>query len=149
MTSAVDIRDDGPMIVATVLLPGCAPERALAAFTDPEILTTWWRGTLTAELVPGGDYIVDFAAIGARLTGQILTFEPANSLEFTWSWDGQPPDSTVLITAEPGREPRSALLTVRHGPHGNDEVGQAAHQEHWEGWEFFLPRLVAALSAES
>ena len=89
--------------------------------------------------------MVEFAAIGARLTGQVLTFEPARSLEFTWSWDNEPPDSTVVITAEPGNEPDSALLTLKHGPHLDDTLGRVAHQEHWEGWEFFLPRLVKEL----
>ncbi len=63
MSSAVDIRDDGPMIVATVVLPGCPPDRALAAFTDPAVLANWWRGNLTAGLVAGGLYTVDFPAI--------------------------------------------------------------------------------------
>ena len=69
MSSAVDLRDEGPMIVATVVLPGCPPERALAAFTDPAVLATWWRGNLTADLVPGGEYTVAFPAIDATLTG--------------------------------------------------------------------------------
>ena len=50
----VELRDEGPMIVATVRLPGCSPERAPSAFTDPDLLATWWRGELTAELAPGG-----------------------------------------------------------------------------------------------
>jgi uncharacterized protein YndB with AHSA1/START domain len=146
MTGEINIRDDGPMIVATVLLSTCTTDRALTAFTDPKLVTRWWRGDLTAELAPGGDYIVEFAAIGARLTGQVLSFEPAESLEFSWSWDNETPDSTVLITTEPGPEPESVLMTVKHGPHDDDDaVGRAAHQEHWEGWEYFLPRLVAEL----
>jgi hypothetical protein len=43
MSDAVDIRDAGPMIVATVLLPHCTPERALAALTDPAVFSRWWR----------------------------------------------------------------------------------------------------------
>ena len=52
----IDLRDEGPMIVATVPLPDCTPDRALSAFTDPDLLASWWRGALTAELVPGGEY---------------------------------------------------------------------------------------------
>jgi uncharacterized protein YndB with AHSA1/START domain len=144
MSDAVSIRDEGPMIVATVLLPDCTPERALAAFTDPAILARWWRGELTASPLPDAPYTVDFPAIPATLTGQILTLKPGR-FEFTWSWNEEPPDSTVLITAEPGLEPGSALMTVRHGPHDDDSAGRAAHQEHWDGWEYFLPRLVTAL----
>jgi uncharacterized protein YndB with AHSA1/START domain len=136
------------MIVATVLVPGCTPDRALAAFTNPEVVSRWWRGELKTELMSGGDYIVEFAAIGARLTGQVVSFEPTQSLEFTWSWNDDPPDSTVLITTEPGLESGSTLLTLTHGPHGDDETGRLANQEHWEGWEFFLPRLLAELRAQ-
>ncbi len=34
----VTVVDAGPMVPATLLLPGCPPERALAAFTDPATL---------------------------------------------------------------------------------------------------------------
>jgi uncharacterized protein YndB with AHSA1/START domain len=145
MADAIDIRDDGPMIVATALRPDCTPERALAAFTDPARVSSWWRGHLTAELKPGGDYIVEFAAIPAKLTAQILSFDPGNSLGFTWSWNNESPDSTVQITVERGPDATSALLRLKHGPHSDDEPGRLAHQEHWDGWQYFLPRLVAEL----
>jgi hypothetical protein len=35
------------MVRATLLLPGCPPERALAAFTDPATLRQRWGGELT------------------------------------------------------------------------------------------------------
>lgn len=59
MTGEINIRDDGPTIVATVLLPNCTPVRALTAFTDPKLVTRWWRGDLTADPVEGGPYTVD------------------------------------------------------------------------------------------
>ena len=43
----VTVVDAGPMVRATLLLPGCPPERALAAFTDPATLRQWWGGELT------------------------------------------------------------------------------------------------------
>jgi uncharacterized protein YndB with AHSA1/START domain len=145
MSDAVNIRDDGPMIAATVVLPHCTPDRALTAFTDPAVLSQWWRGNLTAEPVEGAAYTVDFPAISATLTGHVLSFKKGRSLTFTWSWNNDPPDSTVLITANPGAEPDSTLLTLTHGPHGDDESGRLAHQEHWDGWQYFLPRLAGEL----
>jgi uncharacterized protein YndB with AHSA1/START domain len=147
MTAEINIHDDGPMIVATAVVPSCTPDRALAAFTDPGVVTHWWRGELTPDPVKGGPYTVNFPAIPARLTGEVLRLEHGK-LEFTWSWDDAPPDSTVTITTEPGHEPNSALLTLKHGPHKEDAAGRVAHQEHWEGWELFLPRLVNALRAQ-
>src|SRR5258708_15676568 len=39
-----ELRDEGPMIVATVRLPGCSPERAPPRFPDPDLPPTLWRG---------------------------------------------------------------------------------------------------------
>lgn len=143
----VTIADSGPMIVATVLLPGCEPGRALAAFTDPAVLARWWRGELSADLVTGGRYTVSFPKIPARMVGRVVTYVRGRSLEFSWAWEGEDePPSTVTIRAEPAAAGSSAVLTVEHGPHGEDEAGRKAHAEHWEGWEYFLPRLPAAVS---
>ena len=145
-SGTVELRDAGPMIVATVRLPAAAPGRALAAFTDPVVLARWWRGELTAELVPGGEYGVAFPAIGARLAGRVLSYVPGRLLEFSWAWDGDDgPPSAVSVRAEPAPGGPGAVLTIEHGPHGRDEAGQKGHAEHWEGWEFFLPRLASAI----
>jgi uncharacterized protein YndB with AHSA1/START domain len=139
--------DAGPMIVATVRLAGCGAGQALSAFTDPAVLTRWWHGELTAELVRGGEYSVAFPAIPARLAGRVLRYRPGRLLEFSWAWEGDDgPPSTVVVRTEPGDGDTSAVLTIEHGPHGSDEAGRIAHQEHWDGWEFFLPRLPAAVS---
>jgi uncharacterized protein YndB with AHSA1/START domain len=147
--SVVTITDAGPMIVATVALPGCAGERALAAFTDPAVLARWWRGELTAELVPGGRYHVAFPAIPAELTGQVVSYVPGSMLRFSWAWAGDDdrPASVVTVSVRPAASQEGTLLTVEHGPHADDDAGRTAHAEHWEGWEFFLPRLPAAVAA--
>jgi uncharacterized protein YndB with AHSA1/START domain len=143
----VRITDSGPMIVATVVLPDCEPSRALAAFTDPVVLARWWRGELTADLVEGGQYSVSFPAIPARMVGNIVSYAPGELLEFTWAWDGKDrPPTTVTVRTRQGAGDQSTVLTIEHGPHYGDEGGRTAHAEHWEGWEFFLPRLQAAVS---
>jgi uncharacterized protein YndB with AHSA1/START domain len=143
----VAVTDSGPVIVATVALSGCEPARALAAFTDPVVLARWWRGELAADLVPGGHYTVSFPKIPARMVGNVVSYVPGRSLEFSWAWDGEDePPSTVTVRAEPADAGGSTVLTVEHGPHGEDEAGRKAHSEHWEGWEFFLPGLPAAVA---
>jgi uncharacterized protein YndB with AHSA1/START domain len=142
----VTIVDSGPMIIATVRLPGCEASQALAAFTDRAVLAHWWRGELTTDLVPGGEYCVSFPAIGARLTGRVIRYAPGRSLEFSWAWDGDGgPPSTVSVRAESVPDGGAVALIVEHGPHDDDEAGRTAHDEHWAGWEFFLPRLPAAV----
>ncbi|MFZ0044794.1 MAG: SRPBCC domain-containing protein [Streptosporangiaceae bacterium] len=145
--AAVELTDAGPAIVATLRLADCTAARALAAFTDPVLLARWWRGELTADLVPGGTYTVHFPAIPATMAGTVMSYEPGRSLEFSWAWDGvTAPPSSVTVTAEPGPDGHSAVLTIEHGPHAADEAGQAAHSEHRAGWEYFLPRLPTAVT---
>jgi uncharacterized protein YndB with AHSA1/START domain len=145
---AVSLSNAGLMIVGTVRLPDCAPDQALAAFTDPVVLARWWRGELIADLVPGGQYSVSFPAIPARLAGQVISYVPGSYLWFSWAWEDTPhrPESAVIVRAQPA-DGGGAVLTIEHGPHTDDEAGQAAHAEHWAGWEFFLPRLPAAVAS--
>ncbi len=147
MTS-VTVRDDGQAVRAALLLPGCTPERALQAFTAPDLLARWWgNAELTAELRPGGRYDVWFAGIPARMTGRVLRYQPASLLEFSWAWAHQPelpPRSVTVEVAAVGDG--STALAIEHGPHTEDEGGRAARAEHREGWEYFLPRLAAVLT---
>ena len=147
----VAVADEGPMVRATLLLPGCPPERALAAFTDPETLREWWGGELTITTAPGGPYIVHFGTLGQTMRGQVVSYEPGRRLEFTWAWDHEPgaPGRTVLVTAGAldGAGPGGTELTVLHGPHGDDAAEQAVRGDHREGWEYFLARLGQLLAA--
>jgi uncharacterized protein YndB with AHSA1/START domain len=146
--TGVTVRDDGPVLRAEVLLPGCSPGRALQAFTAPDLLARWWgNAELTAELTPGGRYDVWFAGVPARMTGRVLRYEPASVLEFSWAWEHQPelaPSSVAVEVAAAGDG--TTALWIEHGPHAEDEAGRAARAEHREGWEYFLPRLQALLT---
>lgn len=139
----VAVEDAGPVLRAVVTLPGHTAARALSAFTDPALAATWWRGELSTDLVPGGPYLVRFPALGRTMTGRVTSYQPGLSLEFSWSWDEVPePGRTVAVTAA-GDDP--ATLTLVHGRYGDGEAERAARAEHRAGWEFFLPRLAAAL----
>jgi uncharacterized protein YndB with AHSA1/START domain len=122
------------MIVATVVLPGCEPGRALAAFTDPVVLARWWRGELAADLVPGGQYSVSFPAIPARMAGQVVSYVPGRSLEITWAWDDKErPATTVTVRVQWLAGDQSTELTIEHGPHYGDEGGRIAHADTLRG----------------
>lgn len=144
----VVVVDDGPMVRATVTLPGCAPDRALAAFTDPGLLAHWWGGDLASALEPGSPYTVIFTRLGRVITGEVVAYQPGSRLEYTWQWDHEPEAirRTVLVTVTPDDAGTGTALTIAHGPHGAGEAEAAARAEHREGWSFFLPRLVAQLS---
>ena len=147
----VTVADEGPMVRATLLLPGCPPERALAAFTDPETLRQWWGGDLTITPAPGGPYIVHFAKLGQTMRGQVVSYEPGSRLEFSWAWDHEPgaPGRTVLVTVSAlnSAGPGGTELTVLHGPHGDDAAEQSVRGDHRDGWEYFLARLGQLLAA--
>ncbi len=144
----VTVADDGPMVRATVPLPGCSPERALAAFTDPAMLARWWGGELSTDLMPGSAYTVCFPRLGRTITGEVLCYEPVSRLEFTWIWDQDPADitRTVLVTVSAASGTGGTVLRVTHGPHADGESENAARKEHREGWEYFLPRLAVMLN---
>ena len=142
----VTVVDEGPMVRASLLLPGCPPERVLAAFTDPGTLRQWWGGELTFTPAEGGPYIVHFAKLGQTMRGHVVGYEPGSRLQFTWAWDHEPSAAgrTVLVTvaeAEAGGSAKGTELTVLHGPHGEGAAEQAARSDHREGWEYFLARL--------
>jgi uncharacterized protein YndB with AHSA1/START domain len=145
--SNVSVTDDGPMVRAVARLPGCSPDIALAAFTDAGVLNRWWASAeLTADLVPRGRYTVRFAAIGKVMDGRVVGYEPGRYLEFSWAWTHAADDPPRTVTVTAISEGDGTLLTVVHGPHGDDERELAARGEHREGWEFFLPRLATVVS---
>jgi uncharacterized protein YndB with AHSA1/START domain len=147
---AVTVEDAGSMVSARVRLPGCLPDRALAAFTDPGVLGQWWGGQLSTGLAPGSAYIVGFAQLGSTMTGEVVRYQPASCLEFTWSWAHEPSEirRTVLVRVHQAKGFPGTELTVEHGPHGDDEAEREARAGHREGWEHFLPRLAALMSRQ-
>ena len=77
--TTVEVEDAGPTLRYTVQLPGCTPERALQAFTSPQMLAQWWgNAELTAVLEPDGTYAVWFPGIPARMAGRVIRYEPAS-----------------------------------------------------------------------
>ena len=144
----VAVTDDGPMVRATAMLAGCTPDRALAAFTDPGLLALWWGGDLDSTLEPGTPYTVTFTRLGRAITGEVVAYQRASCLEYTWQWDHERTAvrRTVLVTVTSDVSGTGTALTIIHGPHGAGEAEEAARAEHRGGWEFFLPRLAAQLS---
>jgi uncharacterized protein YndB with AHSA1/START domain len=140
----VTIEDAGTDLLARMALPTCTAASALRGFTDPTLVAAWWGAELSAGLAPGGPYVVVFGTLGTALTGEVVRYDPEGILEFTWTWDGaaDTPPSTVTVSVE-GDVP--SVMTIVHGPHGDDEAGRVAREEHRDGWAHFLPRLAAAL----
>ena len=148
------IATDAASVSAELLLPGVRPERALAAFTDPELVREWWTAELTAQLVPGGEYLVRFPALGQTMIGVVEQYVPGHLLAFTWGWSHQPEAAGrygVTVSAAPAAlaERAGTRFDLVHAPRAGVIIpaGDPSPGEHREGWEHFLPRLAASLSA--
>jgi len=147
------IAADAASVTAELLLPGVRPEHALAAFTDPELVREWWTAELTAQLVPGGEYLARFPALGQTMIGVVEEYLPGRLLAFTWGWSHQPEAAGrygVTVSAAPAglAEGFATRLELVHAPRAGLLVaaGDPAPGEHREGWEHFLPRLAACLA---
>lgn len=147
------ITADAATVTAELLLPGVPPERALAAFTDPDLVRDWWTAELTTHLVPGGEYLARFAALGQTMIGVVEEYVPGHLLAFTWGWSHQPEAAgrygvTVSVAAAGLAEGLGTRFELVHAPRAGVLIaaGDPAPGEHREGWEHFLPRLVASLT---
>ena len=137
---------DAATVSAELVLPGVLPDRALAAFTDPELVRRWWTAELTTQLVPGGEYLARFPALGQTMIGVVEEYVPGHLLAFTWGWSHQPEAAGrygVTVSVGPG-----ARLELVHAPRAGVRVAadDPAPGEHREGWEYFLPRLAESLT---
>lgn len=148
------IAADAATVSAELLLPGVRPERALAAFTEPDLVRDWWAAELTAQLVPGGEYLARFPALGQTMIGVVEEYLPGRLLAFTWGWSHQPEAAgrygvTVSAASAALAEGAGTRFDLVHAPRPGVSVpaGDPAPGEHREGWEYFLPRLAAALTS--
>jgi uncharacterized protein YndB with AHSA1/START domain len=137
---------DAATVSAELVLRGVTPERALAAFTDPELVRRWWTAELTTQLVPGGEYLARFPALGQTMIGVVEEYVPGHLLAFTWGWSHQPEAAGrygVIVSVGPGTR-----LELVHAPRAGVRVAadDPAPGEHREGWEHFLPRLAESLT---
>jgi uncharacterized protein YndB with AHSA1/START domain len=149
------IAADAASVGAELLLPGVDPGRALAAFTEPGLVRDWWTAELTAQLIPGGEYLARFPQLGHTMIGVVEEYLPGRVLAFTWGWSHQPEAAGrygVSVSSAPaelaGRA--GARLDLVHAPRAGIAVpaGDPAPAEHRAGWEHFLPRLAALLAAD-
>lgn len=89
------------------------PERAFAAWVDPEELAQWWwpqwpDTTYDLDVRAGGHYRMHSAAAGFGVTGELTVVEPPHRLAMTWIWTrerNRPPPTTPSPTSS--RSPSS------------------------------------------
>lgn len=117
------------------------PETVFSFFTDPVKLIRWKGIRAALDPRPGGIYRVD---INGRdvVRGDYLEITPYNRVVFTWGWEGEssplpPGASTVEISLI--TEGEETVVRLRHLGLPDNQ-----HGVHAEGWDHFLPRLIAS-----
>jgi uncharacterized protein YndB with AHSA1/START domain len=147
------LASDAAAVTAELLLPGVPPGRALAAFTDPELVRSWWTAELTVRLAAGGEYLARFPALGQTMIGVVEEYEPGHLLAITWGWSRQPEAAgrygvTVSAGSTALGEGPGTRLEVVHAPRAGVVIApdDPAPGEHLAGWGHFLPRMAASLT---
>jgi uncharacterized protein YndB with AHSA1/START domain len=122
------------------------PETVFTFFTDPDKMIRWMGKQATLDPRPGGICRIDMN--GHDITrGEYLEVVPYSRVVFSFGWEAEgstprPGKSTVEISLIPDGE--GTLLRLRH-------LGLTAEERpnHGQGWDQFLPGLVAAAEGHS
>lgn len=127
-------------VIERVIDIAASPETVFALLTDPEQYVRWKGRTARLDARPRGVFDVGFAD-GNRVRGEYVEVVPNRRVVFTWGWDSpaaavQAGGSTVEIDLEP-RGTGTRLHLVHRG------LPAEARPSHAEGWDYFLPRLIA------
>jgi len=112
-------------------------ERLWRAFTTTELAEWFWpQGFETVVSIDprvGGEYRVSSAPMGMAVSGTFTAVDEPSTLAFTWRWDGEDVETSVVVTIEGG------AVTVTHGGFAAEE----ARDDHIQGWNDCLERLPA------
>ena len=137
--------DDRNAVTRTIRI-AARPETVFGFFTDPANLLLWKGISANLDPRPGGIFQV---ALNERDTirGEYLEIVPYRRIVFTWGCDA--PDSPV--------PPGASTVEIDFTPDGADTIVRLRHrdrpaqerQAHEQGWDYYLPRLVLAVSGHA
>lgn len=135
-----------PTIIERELRIAAPPDTVFAYFVDPLRMVRWMGTSVDLEPRPGGGLRIDYNGKDIA-AGTYLEVDPPRRVVFTWGWempgDPVPPGgSTVEVTLTPDDGGTHLRLVHRDLP--ADTVGG-----HAEGWDYFLPTLLAAVEVEA
>ena len=129
------------------------PEVVYEVISSAEHLREWWPDDAELDAVPGSRGTITFGEPGSpdsqveQLT--VVEADPPRRFAFRWVCDGDSPapDNSLLVTID--LVPSGAGTLLRFKETGFRERGweaavlEQAYREHAQGWDHFLPRLVA------
>jgi uncharacterized protein YndB with AHSA1/START domain len=131
-----------------------SPATVFEVITSPEHLKEWWPDEAVLEPTPGarGELVFGDRASGEAQIPQVQVVEAVPPLRFSFRWTHpaheQPREgNSLLVTFELTANGGGTLLRMAES--GFREMGwevavlEQQYEDHRQGWDHFLPRLVA------
>lgn len=133
-----------------------SPEVVFEVLSSPEHIREWWSADTAFEPVAGATARLTWTDedSGRQQTAPFTVVEadPPRMFSFRWTYDeteteAAGPGNSLLVTFE--LVPTDKGTTVRFRESGYRERGWEAavleehYNDHRQGWDFYLPRLVA------
>lgn len=133
-----------------------SPEVVFEVLSSPEHIWEWWSADTAFEPVAGATARLTWTDedTGRRQSAPFTVVEadPPRMFSFRWTYDeteteAAGPGNSLLVTFE--LVPTDKGTTVRFRESGYRERGweaavlEAHYDDHRQGWDFYLPRLVA------
>jgi uncharacterized protein YndB with AHSA1/START domain len=130
------------IVIERDVLIDSSPDTVYAFLTDPAKIVAWMGKEATVDLRPGGLFRVRYNDVDI-VRGEFVDLFDNARVAMTWVWEAEgaetPPGASVVeITLTPVGE--ATLLRLTHRG-----LSDAEARSHAEGWDFFLPKLVAAV----
>ena len=129
-----------------------SPEIVFEVVSDPAHVSQWWPDEARYEPVAGstGEILFADGDGGKTVALTVLESEPPTRFAFRWTHgvgEEAREDTSLLVTFD--LVPRGDGTVVRFRETGFREQGweaavvEATYQDHVQGWDHFLPRLVS------
>jgi uncharacterized protein YndB with AHSA1/START domain len=122
------------------------PDTVFAYFVDPIRMVRWMGTTADLEAHPGGAWRIDYNGKDVA-AGTYLEIDPPRRVVFTWGWempgDPVPPGGSIVEVTLTSVDGGTDLRLVHRGLPADAVAG------HAEGWDYFLPTLLAAVEADA
>jgi len=116
-------------------------EEVFRYLVEPALMARWIGLAHQLEPSPGGRFRVAMSN-GNIASGRYVEVVPSRRVAFTWGWESQDPDLSVLppgaslVEVDLQAEDRGMLLRLRHSRLPNDLAGR-----HGERWSLYLAEL--------
>ena len=119
------------------------PETVFAFWTDPERMARWMGRDIRLDPRPGGALRIDYNGSDI-VSGRFVEVDPPTRIVLTWGWEapGDPtPPGASTVEVDFVADGDGTLVRLRH-----TGLVEEAVSGHAEGWDQFLPSLVAAVA---